>query len=607
MEKKGVIVIGGSAGSISVIIQLLPHIPADFPFAIVIVLHRKATSEYHLDEVFDKKCKLPVSEIEDKVKIENRRVYLAPGDYHLLVDTQFNFCLDSCEKVNYSRPSIDVTFDSIARVYKENCIGILLSGANGDGAAGLKRIKQMGGVTIVQTPESAEMATMPLAAINMFKPDMIADIPDMIGMFNDLLRYDIPGFHQSLSKKTEPKNDLPLVLIVDDLDDNLFTLNALLKNEPYQIHKTNSGLKAIELVKQNAYDCIILDVQMPEIDGFEVARRLGESDESRNIPILFLSALGSDKEKVIKGIDSGAIDFIAKPPDPELLKAKIKLCLNISRKTKHTKSAFSEVQKERDTYKEINADVEASLRYARNIQQALLPNEQLFNNLFKENFVIFKPKESVSGDFYCVKDTGESIILICGDCTGHGVPGAMMTMISINIINNLIDVHGAMQPDKILNAMNKEFRNAFNSEFSSITIDDGLELSVCTFLKNDNKLLFASSRRPLIICRNNQISKISPDPVGISATMPDNYTFGLKEINLEQGDHLYLYTDGIIDQFGGKEGKKFMTRRLFSLIQEHSHKEVAVQGKEIENTIMQWKNNFEQIDDILMIGIKYQA
>ncbi|MFN6038905.1 MAG: chemotaxis protein CheB [Bacteroidota bacterium] len=605
MEKEGVIVIGGSAGSIEVIINLLPYIPESFPYPIVIVLHRKSTVEYHLEDVLNKKCKLQVFEIQDKMQLEGNKIYLVPGDYHLLVDSSGCLSLDYSEKVNFSRPSIDVTYDSFAKAFGENCLGILLSGANADGAIGLKRIQNSGGLAIVQSPESATVPTMPMAAISMFKPDIIADVMKMIGIFNELNQISFSEFRAKLKQGEQIENNLPAVLIVDDLEDNLFTLNALLKSEPIIIHKANSGKKAIELANKTQYDCIILDVQMPEMDGFEVAKILGESEETKNIPIIFLSALGSDKEKVIQGIDSGAIDFIAKPPDPALLKAKVKLCLNISKKTKQSRKVFSNVKQERDSYKEHKADVEASLRYARNIQQAILPNQQVFDHLFRENFVLYQPKESIGGDFYTVKEQEDKIILICGDCTGHGVPGAMMTMISVNIIQNLIEGKGITQPDKLLNAMNKEFRNAFNSEFSAITIDDGLEMAVCTFLKNENKMQFSSSRRPILFKHNGKLQKLEPDYMGISGTMPEDYTFTLAEFDLMPGDLIYLFTDGVVDQFGGKHGKKFMAKRLVDLIQSYWDKPFQDQKELLNNAIQEWKGDIEQIDDILLLGIRY--
>jgi two-component system chemotaxis response regulator CheB len=173
MEKEGVIVIGGSAGSIEVIMNLLPTIPENFPCPIVVVIHRKNTLENHLVDVLNKKCRLNVIEIQDKMQLERNTIYLAPGDYHLLVDAHGCLNLDYSEKVNFSRPSIDVTFDSFALAFTDKCIGVLLSGANADGAKGLESIKNSGGISIVQSPESSTIATMPMAAIKLFKPDII--------------------------------------------------------------------------------------------------------------------------------------------------------------------------------------------------------------------------------------------------------------------------------------------------------------------------------------------------------------------------------------------------------------------------------------------------
>ena len=605
MEKEGVILIGGSAGSIEVIVNLLPYIPENFPYPLVIILHRKSTVEYHLENVLGKKCKLEVLEIQDKMPVEGNKIYLAPGDYHLLADASGIFCLDYSEKVNFSRPSIDVSFDSFARAFGENCLGILLSGANSDGAIGLKQIRNAGGITIVQSPESAKVPAMPLAAITMFQPDLVVDVLKMSGIFNELNQLSLAQFKKKLKQGEEIESSLPSVLIVDDISENLFTLNALLKSEDIIIHKADSGKLAIELANRNPYDCIILDVQMPEMDGFEVAKILSENEDTKNIPIIFLSALGSDREKVIRGIDSGAIDFLAKPPDPNLLKAKLKLCINISKKTKQTRRVHSNVVRERDSIKEHSADMKASLKYARNIQQALLPKENFFNSFFSDNFILYQPKESIGGDFYTIREKDDSIILICGDCTGHGVPGAMLTMISLNIINNLIDNNGITQPDTLLNSMSREFRSAFKSEFSPIQLDDGLEMAICTFIRSENKLQFASSRRPMLFCCEDEIQKIDADFMGISSGMPDDYFFNLQEFEIKEGDTVYLFTDGIVDQFGGKQGKKFMLKRLLELLQSVSSRGLSEQKTVIEEAVRKWMGDHNQIDDILMLGVRY--
>jgi sigma-B regulation protein RsbU (phosphoserine phosphatase) len=605
MEKEGVIIFGGSAGSIEVIMNIFPFIPVDYPFAIVVVLHRKNTVEHHLEHVLSRKAKIPVIEIQDKTQLKPANIYIAPGDYHLLVDDTGLCTLDYSEKVNYSRPSIDVTFDCFANAFSNQCIGILLSGANSDGAESLKKIQDNGGLTIVQSPESASVATMPMAAINLFNPHIIADIPEISGMLLEAAKYPISHYINQIKHGDELNNSLPTILIVDDLEDNLFSLNAVLKFEGYIIHKANSGPLAIDMASKIQYDCIILDVQMPEMDGFEVANILGKNEFTKNIPIIFLSALGSDKEKVLQGMDSGAIDFLAKPVDPPLIKAKLKLCIKLSSKYKDSKKVFSAIKQEHSSLQEVNSEFSASLRYAQNIQQAILPTAEVINALFKDNFIIFRPKESIGGDFYYIKEVGNEIIFICGDCTGHGVPGAMMSMISANIIHNIIDSKKIIVPNLILNAMVSEFRKAFRNEFSNITIQDGLEVAVCTYYKKERKLQYAGAGRPIIMASQDAINIIKCSSYGISGNVSENYEFALNEFDIEEGHQIYLYSDGIVDQFGGPKNKKFMTKRLVQLLSSNLDLPMTEQKEIIDNSIVSWKEGQEQIDDILIMGLKF--
>ncbi|MDO9001250.1 MAG: chemotaxis protein CheB [Bacteroidota bacterium] len=173
MEEKEVIIIGGSAGSIDVMMQILPNLPEEFPVPIILVLHRRPSIGNLSEIIFQNRCKIPVLEVEDKMPIMKNTVYLAPGGYHLLVEKNHSFSLDFSEKVNHSRPSIDVTFESVVDIYNDKVIGILLTGANTDGARGLKLIKDSGGYTIIQSPETSMMPMMPEAAESIMKPDQI--------------------------------------------------------------------------------------------------------------------------------------------------------------------------------------------------------------------------------------------------------------------------------------------------------------------------------------------------------------------------------------------------------------------------------------------------
>lgn len=178
------VVIGGSAGSIKPLLQIVSKLKASLDFPVIVILHRKNDPRSSLETLLNNGCALIVKEAEDKETLKNSVVYVAPSDYHLLVENDHSLSLDASEKVLWSRPSIDVTFQTAADVYKHKLLGILLSGANNDGSRGLERIKEMGGQTIVQNPDNAEMPAMPLSALNMFKPDHVLKDSEIAAAIN---------------------------------------------------------------------------------------------------------------------------------------------------------------------------------------------------------------------------------------------------------------------------------------------------------------------------------------------------------------------------------------------------------------------------------------
>lgn len=192
MEKRNIdqlpklLVIGGSAGSLSVLLKVLPEIKTTITICIVIVIHRKNTSDSTLRKLFSTKTFLPVKEIEDKEKLLCGTIYIAPPDYHILFENDGTVALDYSEKVNYSRPSIDVAFESASQEYKKHLTCILLSGASSDGAKGLIEVKKNEGRTVVQDPLTAEASYMPEQAINALQPDEILYPLQMIAYINEL-------------------------------------------------------------------------------------------------------------------------------------------------------------------------------------------------------------------------------------------------------------------------------------------------------------------------------------------------------------------------------------------------------------------------------------
>lgn len=181
-----IVVIGGSAGSLEVLMQILPSLPLITSLAIVIVLHRKSGEDTTLEELIALKSVTPVMETEDKVRLLPGYIYVAPSDYHLLFEKDQSLSLDTSEKINYSRPSIDVAFELAAEAYGPKVTGILLSGANADGTKGLQSIKNNGGLVVVQQPETAEMDFMPRHAIENVSPDYVLGIDGILDLIMKL-------------------------------------------------------------------------------------------------------------------------------------------------------------------------------------------------------------------------------------------------------------------------------------------------------------------------------------------------------------------------------------------------------------------------------------
>lgn len=182
------LIIGGSAGSLDVLLKVLPTIDADILFPIVIVVHRKQGTDSLLPDLLSSRTSLQVKEADEKEKLTAGLIYIAPSDYHLLVERDSTFSLDYSEKINYSRPSIDVTFQTAAEVYKEKLVCLLLSGSNSDGVNGLKSVKEWGGTALIQDPKTAQVAYMPAQAQLNVDIDKVLSIEDM-GKFINLLSY----------------------------------------------------------------------------------------------------------------------------------------------------------------------------------------------------------------------------------------------------------------------------------------------------------------------------------------------------------------------------------------------------------------------------------
>lgn len=252
-----------------------------------------------------------------------------------------------------------------------------------------------------------------------------------------------------------------------------------------------------------------------------------------------------------------------------------------------------------------NADITASIQYAKRIQYAILPELDFIYRHFPQSFIFYRPKDIVSGDFYWFAEKDDKKILVCADCTGHGVPGALMSVIGHNLLNQIILEKGITSPEEILNRLNIGVMTALKQGLHEEDTRDGMDISICVFKENSPEMLFAGALRPLILVRKGIVSKIDSDrfPIGGNFSLTQN-KYSLHKVLLEKNDMLYMFSDGFADQFGGAKGKKFMVKHLLGLLQGMENEPLADQASRLEQAFDGWKDNFEQVDDVLVIGIR---
>lgn len=400
------------------------------------------------------------------------------------------------------------------------------------------------------------------------------------------------------------QNDCTAILIVDDRIENLIAIEAVLRKKNYRIERAFSGKEALEKIFEVDFDCILLDVQMPEMDGFEVAEILKRNEDTKNIPIVFMTALSTEKQNVIKGFNVGAVEYLHKPLDPDILKIKVETFSQLYKQKKELAKAHGATKKAITLLENHSNEVDASIRYAKNIQNTIFPTEETFKTNFPDSFVYHIPRDIVGGDFYWLSVTEEKTILACVDCTGHGIPGALLTMVGSNLLKQSVEVKKLLTPSLILNDMKQGLKSTFNQNNLSGRIGDGMEISICAFDFKTNTLEFSGAGRPLLIVNEGVSSIVFQESMGLSHDTPDDIEFTDYTFNLKKGDCVYMFSDGYADQFGGACCKRFMKKNLLNALSAMTHENMSIQRDKLRGIFEEWKGEESQVDDVLVIGIK---
>jgi serine phosphatase RsbU (regulator of sigma subunit) len=245
-----------------------------------------------------------------------------------------------------------------------------------------------------------------------------------------------------------------------------------------------------------------------------------------------------------------------------------------------------------------------SLIYAQRIQEALLPSETYFRKHFEDSFILFRPKDIVSGDFYWIGEKGEKVFIVAADCTGHGVPGALMSMIGLKLIEKTITEDNIEIPSEILAVMSKELEKTFSREKNIGTIiRDGMDIGLCVIDRIRKKVEYSGAFFPLYLIREGSLVEIAADKIIIGMN-PEKMPYTDHEIDLMDNDIFYLFSDGYVDQFGGTENKKFMYRRFRYLLLTIHNFPVNDQKAILDENIKKWMGFNEQVDDMMVIGFR---
>ena len=212
------------------------------------------------------------------------------------------------------------------------------------------------------------------------------------------------------------------VLIIDDEPKNIQVLASILWEEGYQIEFTTNGSEAVNWATEDKFDLILLDIMMPELDGYQVCERIKQNNKSAGIPIIFLTAR-TDQESIVNGFKAGAVDYITKPFKKDELLARVNTHIKLQRSTRKINKLYNETLE--------------SLRYAKKIQRTIIPSPKILNSILPNNFIFYNQRDIVGGDFFWIKELENKIYLAVGDSSGHGVPGAMMSVLGVSILNNI--------------------------------------------------------------------------------------------------------------------------------------------------------------------------
>jgi serine phosphatase RsbU (regulator of sigma subunit) len=414
-------------------------------------------------------------------------------------------------------------------------------------------------------------------------------------------------------------NKKPVILCVDDEKIVLNSLKAELRGyfgDKYLVETAESGDDALDVYSDLAIDgydvlLVISDYLMPKMKGDDFLIALHQT-APHIIKILLTGQ--ANLEGITNAVNHANLyRYLTKPWEKNDLLLTVEEGIKSYYKEKALEEKTLELlnmnlmleKKVEERTKELQVqtqNIQSSIQYAKRIQQALLPTKEQMQALFPENFVFYQPKDIVSGDFYWIHEVNRHKVVAAIDCTGHGVPGAFMTLITHAILSNIVVEKEILSPDNVLQLLHKEVVKVLKQDVHS-NIRDGLDIALCVVNEDEKILEYAGAKNKVIYFQNHLLHILEADRFSIGGEVEKERTFTKHTISIQEPIMLYLFTDGYKDQFGGEKKERFKTKRLRDLLQTVYTQDVGSQYSQIVITITEWMNTHNQIDDMLVIGI----
>jgi len=397
------------------------------------------------------------------------------------------------------------------------------------------------------------------------------------------------------------------ILLLEDNPGDVGLLQRELKKAGllFSLYVADSKESFVEGLHAFEPDIILSDHSLPSFnskEAFEIAK-------NKKVDIPFVLVTGTVSEEfAVECMKAGVDDYILKDSLVRLPSAIQNLFNN--KEIKKEKDSIELLHKElQNAYQEIeekNKSITDSINYAKRIQDAILPDNEKLNAFFPEWFIHYKPKDIVSGDFYWFEKCGNKLIIAVADCTGHGVPGALMSVIGSELLNKIVVEKNITDPSEILRHLNIGITRFFKTKENQTMADDGMDIAICTISFDSKTLEYAGAHRPLWLIRNDDLEEFKPNKHSIGGLLPgEKRVYEKHQIKFNSNDLVYFFTDGITDQFGGRFEKKLMKKKFKKLLLSMHSNHLNDQKKILNDYMTRWAGNIEQVDDMLVMGLRF--